>query len=132
MSILSLVEKGWAGARQLTIPVCQQGTAVRHVIRGVVSQEVIQVLTPYPGMQICGIPRLWYRVTVWAMLVWGSCRPMTAVLVDNPKTADWVARWFPWVGSRLYTVEESSDGGVRLWHCDQPIEPQAFFATVCP
>ena len=111
MRAISLVEKGWPGVRQLSIPLARRGIAVRHLVRGALAREVLEVITPQPGMTIRGIAPRWYRLAAWLELLGASRRGgLRLVLVDNEKAADWVARCVPWLKDRLVLLQESSDG----------------------
>ena len=113
--VLSLVEKGWAGARQLSIPLSRRGLRVRHLVCGALSGEVARILTPYPGMSIRGIPRQLYRVAAWLALQRGIWRKdIAAVLVDNERAFRWVSQVAPALRDRLVEVQEAEDGTPRI------------------
>lgn len=112
MAVLSLVEKGWAGARWLSIHMmAQSDVSVRHLVRGTVPRVLLEALTPYARMTITGIPVRLYRLVVWVVLVYGCCTGrLAAVLVDNERAERWVARWFPWLRDHIILVHETSEG----------------------
>ena len=115
MQAISLVEKGWAGARQLSIPLTQRGIRVRHLVRGTLAAGVLKSITPYPGMTIRGIPRRLYRLVAWVALQLGSWRGDVAmILVDNERAFSWVSRAVPSLGDRLVLVLEADDGAPRI------------------
>ena len=92
--IISMVEKGWGGARRVSIELTRQGIGVHHVVRGRLAPELIAVLTPYAGMRITGLPVRWYRPALWAMLVWRKLRGRPVlVLVDNERAEGWIKQW---------------------------------------
>ena len=74
MQAISLVEKGWAGARRLSIPLAQRGVRVRHLVKGRLRAEVLKVIAPHPGMTIRGVPRRLYRLAAWFTLQWSLRR----------------------------------------------------------
>lgn len=109
MVALSLVEKGWAGARRLSMELSYKGTAVRHLVKGRIAPEFLSVITPYPGISIRGIPVRWYRIATWGTLLSWQFRPdLHAVIVDNSRTADWVAKTFPKLTDKLIQVKETT------------------------
>lgn len=109
--VLSLVEKGWAGARRLSIDIVQRGGVVRHVVRGRLDADLRSVLTPYPRMTIRGVALRWYWPAAWlelaVALAGGGPR---LILVDNEKAAAWVGGWFPMLRERIVVVQEGPDG----------------------
>lgn len=112
---ISLVEKGWAGARQLTIAWARQGIRVRHLIAGRVPADLRAIITPHAGMVIAGVPRRWYRWAAWWILLTALCRGApAAVLVDNEHAARWVSTCFPGLRGRLLVIEERPDGAPRI------------------
>jgi len=131
MEIVSLVEKGWAGARQITMSAVQAGHDVQHFVRGRLSHVLLEALTPYPRMRIRGYSPSWYRVAVWGALV---RRTLTLsapiVLVDNERAMRWVAQWFPWWRSRVIMVREPPDGPLLLTIAGQPIDRQQWLALL--
>ncbi len=109
MVAISLVEKGWAGARRLSIELSRTGVGVRHLVRGTIAPEFLSVITPYPGVSIRGIPVRWYRIATWGTLLLWQFRPgLHAVIVDNTRTADWVTKTFPRLADKLVRVNETA------------------------
>ncbi len=109
--VLSLVEKGWAGARQLSIRFSREGLQVRHLVRGRLAADVRACLTPYAGITIWGIPRRVYRVVVWLQLFAAPLRgPVRAILIDNERSARWINRWFPHLQEYVILIQERGDG----------------------
>ena len=92
--VVSMVEKGWGGARRVSIELAKQGIAVHHFVKGQLPDDLLAVLTPYAGMRITGWPVRWFRPGIWALLLWRTLtgrRPV--VLVDNERAAAWVKGW---------------------------------------
>jgi len=120
--VISLVEKGWAGARIATIPLAQQGMRVQHIVKGLLPRELVCNLTPYPGMAICSIRPPWFRIVGWGHLLVGYLTHEVAwVLVDNQKTAWWVARWIPILRTRVVLVKETLQGAAQIFYQDHAI-----------
>ena len=123
MRVLSLVEKGWAGARQLSIHLARAEGEVEHLVRGRISRDVLAVMTPHPGMRIRGIPRQWYKVIVWIRLfVAQRLRQPSLILIDNERTAQWIDRWFPSLRKSVVLVLEAPDGSPQVFRQGQVIE----------
>ncbi len=109
MVALSLVEKGWSGARRLSIELSGTGIEVRHLSRGRIAPEIVAVITPYPKISIRGIPVRWYRIAAWWTLLSWQFRPsLQAVIVDNARTTDWVTKTFPRLTDKLLQVKEAA------------------------
>ena len=109
MIALSLVEKGWAGARRFSIQLSDKGVAVRHLVKGTIAPEFLAVITPYRGVSIHGISARGYRIVTWAALLLYQFHPgLQAVIVDNTRTSDWVAKTFPRLAGRLIQVAETA------------------------
>ena len=106
---VSMVEKGWGGARRVSIELTRQGMTVHHLVRGRLPKDLIAAITPYAGMRITGVSTRWFRPIVWALLVW---RRLTGraplVLVDNERAAAWVKGWR--LSSTPLLVLEREDG----------------------
>ena len=120
---LSLVEKGWAGARRLSIVLVRRGVRVYHLVRGELRPEVLEVLTPYEGMQIRGVSRRWYSVITWVTLLRAQVRgELMLVLVDNEKAFGWVSRMCPSLRDRLVLVQEADDGSPRIGRCGAGVD----------
>ena len=121
---ISLVEKGWGGARRLSIRLSRQGVPVRHLIRGRLPSEVLAVIQPYDGVTLRGIPRAWFKVVAWVELCRAGRRGAVAmVMVDNQRTAQWMARWVPWLRDRVVVIEEQPDGSPRIVRHGAGVEP---------
>ena len=86
--VLSFVEDGWRSARVLSIALVQEArVCVVHFIKGRVDPAVLRMVTPYPGMRIVPIERLWFKVVRWLTLIAGlASRRVALILVDNDRT----------------------------------------------
>ena len=96
--VLSLVEDGWQSARMLSIAlVSQLGLETRHYIKGRVDPAVLEMITPYAGIHLVSIPRRWFPVVCWWLLLWGCLRHRwRLIVVDRQRTH----RWAQWVAQR--------------------------------
>lgn len=112
---VSLVEKGWAAARQASIALAKSGIPVRHWVKGKLSRNLLDVLTPYPGIKITGVAPWIYRVVTGMVLAASLCRgKRLKILVDNERTRQWVSRCFPALKDSVILVLENADGSPRL------------------
>lgn len=113
MWVISLVEKGWASARHVSIELTLQGARVFHLVKGRLPRGLLEVLTPYARMSIYGIPRPWFRVSAWLCLVPAQfMRPF--VMVDNQRSVEWIQREFPLLRHRVVLVREGPAGAVQV------------------
>ncbi len=113
--VISFVEKGWAGARQFSITLVRQGMTVEHVVKGKAADDVVAMVTPYPGMRISSVSRRWYRFVTWVILLFAvPRRHLEVVIVDNARTAQWVSAWFPALRKKLVLIQEQGDGSPRI------------------
>ena len=88
---------------------------MRHLVRGTLSSEVLNALTPHPGLSICGVPRQLYRPAAWLALQRGWLSgDVAAVLVDNERTFQWVSRVAPSLSDRLVLIHETDAGEARI------------------
>ena len=110
MQAISLVEKGWAGARRVSIRLVREGGSVRHVVRGRLDAELLNSLTPYARMTIRGVSPGWYRTVAWFELARALPGGLSLVIVDNENAAVWVSRCFPMMRERILVVQEGPDG----------------------
>ncbi len=128
--VLSLVEKGWAGARQVSIRFTESGAQVEHLVRGWISREVLEVITPYRGVRVRGIPKQWYKVIAWVRLFLDQgSRHLTLILVDNERTVQWIGRWFPALRQKVVLVLEAPDGSPQIFWRGRAVEVSALLSV---
>lgn len=112
MRALSLVEKGWAGARLLSIDLARKGTPVVHLVRGKLPRSTLEALTPCKGVEIASVSPQMYRVAAWLRLWAGqSMGSVGLVITDNAKTAEWVKSSFPGLKEKVRIVAEPETRG---------------------
>lgn len=86
-TVLSLVERGWYGARICSLALAGRGVAVTHLIRGVLGPNVRGIIQPHARIRLVEVPRPLYVVALWtSVLVGGALRRIRWVLVDNERT----------------------------------------------
>ena len=92
--VLSFVEDGWQSARMLSIALVRElGLETRHYIKGRVDPCVLEMVTPYAGMRLISIPRRWFPMVCWWLLVWGCLRRRWClIVVDRQRTHRWAQR----------------------------------------
>ncbi len=112
--ILSFVERGWRGARELSLELLEHGVAVTHVVKGRLDPDVRGLIPPRPNVRLVSVERRWFLLLASSLLLQGALsRRLRSVLVDNERS---LRRWGPWVrllGKRIAMIEETS-GGYRL------------------
>jgi len=113
-SVLSLVERGWRGARECSLVLAGRGMGVLHLIKGSLEPEVLAMIQARPGIRLTGIPRPLFRLVLWLVLVGQTLAGrLRWVLVDNERTLRAVAPWCALC--RLTPVLIEPDGnGYRL------------------
>ncbi len=121
-SVISLVEKGWAGARRVSIAQAQQGANVHHFVRGLLSSEVLHMVRAHKGITVWGISSRWYRLVVWGALVVSQFNQALLIWVDNERALRWVQWWFPLMRKKVILITEERDGSPSIWHQGQRIE----------
>jgi hypothetical protein len=91
--VLSLVEHGWHSARMLSITCAETAAcAVVHYIKGYVSRDVLGMITPYTGISIHPVRRMWFRIVTGCYVWWSTLtRSTRCIIVDNERTYRWVS-----------------------------------------
>ena len=119
---ISLVEKGWSAARRAGIAWVQRGGRIEHLVKGTLSRELLQQLTPYPATSITGVPRNWFRALAWLRLLTASVGPGTAmVIVDSERALAWFERRAPGLRGRFVLALEQAGGEPTLLRNGAPI-----------
>ena len=126
---LSVVERGWRGARECSLALAGRGIPVTHLIRGIVRPEFRAVIRPHTHVRLIDLPRAFYAVVLWpSLIVGGVLRRIRWVLVDNERRLGRLQRWAGPLGMTAVLVREGSCGyelvvGGRLvaiedlWEC---------------
>ena len=113
--VVSVVERGWRGARECANALNAAGVPVVHVIKGWISPEVREMIHPTPHQQVVAWPRPLFYVGLWCWLIprvlLGRVR---WVLVDHERTDRGLRRWGRWCGILPVTIREG-DEGFTLW-----------------
>lgn len=115
MTALSLVEKGWAAARWLSLDLARKGIRVRHLVRGSIPRPTREVLTPAAGVTLEGVPLRIYRPVAWVELWAGQLTgTLGMVITDNAKTAGWVKKSFPRLREKVLLLGETESGRPQI------------------
>ena len=115
MQVISLVEKGWSGARRAAVQLTHVGGNVHHVVRGRLPPGLDEIFISLEGVTVTGISPRWYRAAVWLTLLQALWRHhATVVLVDNERAGTWVRQWFPSLRSRTLLLRDTEEAGPVL------------------
>ena len=125
--VLFAVERGWRGARECSRTLSRQGIAVTHVVKGWAPKEVRALVTPLPFVRMVWVPRWWFRLPLWVLLVAGSLRRRVRwVVVDHERTLREVSGWCKRTGVTLLWMQEH-EHGYQLLNNGQPIPDTSEF-----
>lgn len=109
--MLSVVERGWRGARECSITLSARAVPVTHLIKGSLKTNLRAMIRPYPGVRLVCVPRIAFRAWLWGMLVWGTMlRRVKWVLVDHERTLREVAWWCRVCGVTPVFIQETAEG----------------------
>jgi len=109
--VLSVVERGWRGARECSITLSARAVPVTHLIKGSLKADLRAMIRPYPGVQLVSVPRAAFRAWLWGLLVWGTVRGrLKWVLVDHERTLREVAWWCRVCGLTPVFIQETGPG----------------------
>ena len=124
-SALSIVERGWRGARTCSKDLSAHGVFVRHLIKGWLSPEVCAMIQPWPRTTLISTPRWLFRAQLWwwlmGMTLSGRLR---WVLIDHERTWRETAWWCRWTGITPVMIQEVGEayaleiGGRRVTCAD--------------
>jgi len=125
--VLSVVERGWRGARECSLILSRMGIPVTHVIKGYLNAELRAMIQPYPGVRLVSVPRVVFRTWLWWLLVW---RTLTGrlqwLLVDHDRTRREISWWCRAFGLTLVSIRET-DHRYELWVGSQRVPVAAVF-----
>ena len=106
--VLSVVERGWRGARQCSLELQAMAVPVTHLIKGSLSADLLAMIRPYPGIRLVSIPRPLFPIWLWAVLVWRRMTGRLAwVVVDHARTLRRLTRWGRAFGLRPVLIHET-------------------------
>ena len=107
LEVLSVVERGWRGARECSLVLQRHGIKVTHVIKGRLSPDLQRVIVPYPLIRLIVVPRVLFRPCLWAALIAASVRGRLGWLIlDHERTLREVSGWCRAFGITPVLIEE--------------------------
>ena len=109
--VLSLVERGWQGARQCSLALDAKAIPVIHVIKGSLDAGVRAMIQPYPHIRLLAVPRWSFRVWVWTLMVWGTLRGRLGwILLDHERSLRELSWWCRRFGLTPVVIQEHGRG----------------------
>lgn len=110
-SVICTVESGWRGTRELSIFLCNNGIPVNVIIKGIVEQEILDLISKYDLMRIAAVGREAFRpYLLWRVLRHRAGGDLGCVITDKPKTQAWLGRLGSILGFETFRVVETSSG----------------------
>ena len=93
-SVLSLVERGWAGARQCSMDLSGRGISVHHLIKGHLGRGVRAMIAPVPHVRLTSVPRPLFRFVLWWAVVTETLTGrLRWLIVDHERALGEVQWW---------------------------------------
>ncbi len=109
--VLSLVERGWRGARTCSLLLSHQAIPVTHLIKGAVSPEVLAMIEPHPALSMLSVRRGLFRLTAWGLLVVKTFTGrLRWLLIDQERTLKELAWWCRVWGLTPVLIRETAEG----------------------
>ena len=128
--VISVVERGWRGARECAAVLNQAGVPVTHLIKGWISRDVQEMIGSTPKQRVVAWPRPAFYVGLWLWLaprvLFGRVR---WVLVDHERTSRGLARWAGWRGVWPVMIQEG-ERGFTLWRNGVRVSLEELLAPV--
>jgi len=113
--VLSVVERGWRGARECSLVLSTVGVPVTHLIKGFLNAELREMIRPYPGIRMISVPRPLFRLWLWWTLCWQTTTGrLRWVLLDHERTLREISWWCRRFGLTSVAVHETHQG-YELW-----------------
>ncbi len=125
--VLSLVQRGWHGARECSLRLATDHIKVLHLIKGTLTPEVREMIASSPHIRLVDVHRNLFRCWMWAILITQSLnRRLHWVLIDHERTAQELAWWCRCL--RLVPVMVRQTGqGYELYVNGQPTSFEQVF-----
>lgn len=124
--VLSVVERGWRGARECSLTLNAMAIPVTHLIKGYLTHDLRTLMTPFPYIGIVSVPRPLFPVCLWMMVLWKSAGGrLRWVVVDHERTLRRIAWWCRVFRLRAAMIRET-DEGYALEVAGRPISLAAF------
>ena len=115
VTILSLVERGWQAAREVSLELPADHVRTLHIVKGRLSRPVKSLIAPKPNVRVISLhPQLFWPAVVWLIAVRSLGGRPRALLVDNDRSYRRLHRWARLAHMQLTIVRQGS-GGYELW-----------------
>lgn len=112
--MLSLVERGWQGARQCSLALEARHVPVTHVVKGRLSADVRAMIEPHPHIRVVSAPRAAFRLWIWPVVIWRTLQGrLRWILMDHERSHRELSWWCRRFGIILVMIQEH-DGGYDL------------------
>ena len=113
--VLSLVERGWRGARECSLILGRRQVRVRHLVKGWVSPDVRALIVLQTHESLNSVPRPLFRIRLWLALLGAAARRQGGwVLVDHERTLREIAWWCRvWRWTPVF-VQDTDDGYILM------------------
>lgn len=109
-SVLSLVERGWCAARDVSLRLAGRGIGVEHLIKGKVG-PVKTFIAPHSLIRLIDSPRQLFPWVMGCRLLWGRLTHRIGwVLCDNERTLARIEPWCRRLGVKVLWVREREAG----------------------
>ena len=110
-SALFLIEGGWRTLRECSLDAGRRGIAVTYLIKGSLSPEVRAMIHLMPRMRVVDVPRAWFYVAAWLVLIAGALSGRVRwVVTDHERTLAGLAGWCERVRVSLVFVAATPAG----------------------
>ena len=127
--VLSGVERGWRGARELSLELSARAIPVTHLIKGHLTRELRAMIQSYPAIQIVSVPRPLFRVWLWGILLRQTATGrLRWLLIDHERTLREVGWWCRLTGQTPVMIHET-DSGCDLQVAGQPVSKASLFGA---
>ena len=108
--VLSVVERGWHGARDCSLALNGRAIPVRHLIKGRLPRALRAIITPYPHIRITSAPRPLFPLALWwAIATQTAAGRLRWLLVDHERTWSRVQWWCRAFGLTPLLIREFDD-----------------------
>ena len=113
--VLSLVERGWQAARELSLDLLEQRIFFVHVLKGYLDRSLRASIAPRPNTRILSLPRtlFWPAMSLLALGLFLTGR-LRSILVDNERSVRRLRGWARLVHLPVTMIRQGTDG-YELW-----------------
>ena len=111
IAVLSVVERGWRGARQCSLKLSARGIPVTHLLKGWLRPEIRAMIQPVPGVSVIGSPRWCFRAILWFFVLAGTVSGrLRWVIVDHERSLCQVHGWCRRFGVAVLLIRDTREG----------------------